>query len=270
MSTENLNDVKNPESEKEHKIESADKSNPRQEKWDNVSNEVKKTIDTLGHHIDENIKETVVALNVYDINTSGSCEGHIDWGTGAPWVEISASDEPEEIYVNEKTALERVARENNVTVDDLKKEDGYEKLYREAMEECAKNGEMKEIITWQEENEKLKLVMENIISDFYKNRDVPEDIKIKFRDIGGWGSFRIYSGTDEDYDRDFEKMNEKEKKDLGKRLEKYQKEIADFTKFLKDKFFEEGGNYINELKNSAQKKIDKKKISNLRKKLKHS
>jgi hypothetical protein len=56
------------------------------------------------------LKDTVTSFMVHDINTSQSCEGHIDEGLGAPWIEIDAPNMPEETYIDEKKTLERVAR----------------------------------------------------------------------------------------------------------------------------------------------------------------
>lgn len=42
--------------------------------------------------IDEKIKELVVALNRLGIPTTGSCEGHADYGSPAPWIKITPRD----------------------------------------------------------------------------------------------------------------------------------------------------------------------------------
>ena len=112
--------------------------------------------------------------------------------------------------------------------------------------------------------------MEDVVSDFYKDRDASEDVKLKFRGIGGLGRFRILSGTDEDYDRDYEKMTEIEKEELEKRLEKYRNEMQGFANFLKDKFFSDGENYINTKKNKAQEKIDQEKIRKIQEHIENS
>ncbi len=63
-------------------------------KWQKTELEVEKIVDSLGHKIDKNIKETVVALKVYGFPTRASCEGHLDWGEPFPWVGIR-TPEPE-------------------------------------------------------------------------------------------------------------------------------------------------------------------------------
>lgn len=241
--------------------------NLAQQKWDKGSERTEKIEDSLGCSVDENIKETVTAFNVFEINTSGSCEGHIDQGCGVPWVEVAAYNEPDEYYVNEKSIIERIALENNISVDGLRKEEKYEAIFQQAKNEFEKNGKTEKAIAWQEENEKLRAVMEDVIFDFYQDRDVLEDMKLKFRSIGDLGEFKILSGTHEDYERDSETMSGAEKEELGKRLEKYRKEMKDFTDFLKEKLFDEGEGYMNDKKSKAREKVDKEKISKIRKQI---
>lgn len=62
----------------------------KEKKWQNATAEINKITDALGKGIDEGVKETVIALNVLGINTTQSCEGHLDWGISAPWVDIGA------------------------------------------------------------------------------------------------------------------------------------------------------------------------------------
>lgn len=59
--------------------------------WQEMAKQFSRVTDKLGKKIDKGIFETVVALNVLDIHTVGSCEGHIDWGVPHPWVDIEAS-----------------------------------------------------------------------------------------------------------------------------------------------------------------------------------
>lgn len=44
--------------------------------------------DGLGHRIDPGIRQAVAMLNELGINTHASCEGHVDWATGGPYIDI--------------------------------------------------------------------------------------------------------------------------------------------------------------------------------------
>ncbi len=45
----------------------------------------------MKNKIDKKIKPTVFILNKLDIKTTGSCEGHISYGSPCPWIKISES-----------------------------------------------------------------------------------------------------------------------------------------------------------------------------------
>lgn len=64
----------------------------KQKKWRALVKKFSKTGDKLGNGIDKGILETVVALNALGINTRQSCEGHLKWGTCAPWVDVKAAN----------------------------------------------------------------------------------------------------------------------------------------------------------------------------------
>lgn len=51
-------------------------------------NQVDRLADRLGMPVDDGIKSTVVALWVHGLQTTGSCEGHLDGGYPFPWVDI--------------------------------------------------------------------------------------------------------------------------------------------------------------------------------------
>lgn len=61
---------------------------PKDKHWLDISHRLYEVTDRLGRPIDDDIFSTVVMLNVFNINTFGSCEGHIDHGTAAPWIMI--------------------------------------------------------------------------------------------------------------------------------------------------------------------------------------
>jgi len=67
--------------------------------------------DKLGKGIDSGIFETVVALNMLDFCTTASCEGHIDWGIAAPWVDIDPPGDVGTLREQMRSAQKEEARE---------------------------------------------------------------------------------------------------------------------------------------------------------------
>ncbi len=54
--------------------------------------DIDSVVDGLGKGIDERIKPLVQALWDIGYDTCASCEGHVDWGRGYPWVDLWEPD----------------------------------------------------------------------------------------------------------------------------------------------------------------------------------
>jgi hypothetical protein len=59
----------------------------RQDYWEQKREEVDHLADGLGNPIDEDIKESVVALRAHEFPTYASCDGH---GSSGPWIQVEA------------------------------------------------------------------------------------------------------------------------------------------------------------------------------------
>jgi len=57
-----------------------------------VRKEVERIRDKMGMPIDPKIKELVIGLRRWRIETLGSCEGHLEEGLPYPWVDIDPKD----------------------------------------------------------------------------------------------------------------------------------------------------------------------------------
>ncbi|GEM_PF-5808853 len=143
--------------------------------------------DEIDDEIDEKMRGLVSILNSRGVPTTGSCEGHIDHGSPAPWVKVNEEDEK---------ILQKAAR---------------------------------------------------FLEEFYKNRDVPRDVRFVMENANS--GFWIHNGG-EAYDRWRIFVNEcvikiktgekikdyfdtEEQARRSEKLTIYQKEIELFTGFLK-------------------------------------
>src|SRR5687768_9377587 len=57
-------------------------------RWAAAAHYVDGVRDGLGKPVDIGIKRLVIGLNAHGFSTTGSCEGHLDWGIAAPWVDL--------------------------------------------------------------------------------------------------------------------------------------------------------------------------------------
>ena len=200
---------------------------------DKLRKKVDKITDALGMPVDEGIKEAVIMFNAVGLYTSASCEGHLDHGLPAPWIDVEAPNEPKERYVGEKEIFRKVARKYNLKVEELRRGYNIEAL-EEAGREIVKNEETKEYKIWRKENQKLLKKAKKFLEEFYKNRKVEPDIKLEI-EIFGNGSFRIHNGGK--YYKLVNDLSRKEKREVKKMLKKFREEMNAFTEFLKNKFF---------------------------------
>jgi len=203
--------------------------------WERRQEEIEHTADSLGEPIDERIKKTVVALNVSGLPTSASCEGHIDFSTGAPWVDIEAPGQPKWRFVGEEQVFQGVAEKYGVSIEDVRRA-----LHYEARKEAARKTsgeETEKYKQWRERNKELAEKMSRLLEEFYKEREVAPGVRLTISEWGE-GGFRVNNGEQED------KFAPKEfsKEEKGRRaqlLPRYQQEMEEFTEFLRQKYFSE-------------------------------
>jgi hypothetical protein len=197
--------------------------------------EIDKIVDAVGRGIDDEIKDTIIALNVAGIPSKSSCQGHYgedEGGMGAPWVEISAENEPEERFNNQAAIFQRIAEKYKIPLEELKRSFD-PNAYWEAMKESSQQGETAEYQEWDKKNKELFKKAQNLLDEFYKDRQVDDNLKLQLEEWAG--GFRVHNGGD-DY-RDLEEnVSEEAKETHKKRLELYQGEMKNFANFLVRKF----------------------------------
>lgn len=127
---------------------------PAQALWDKHRQEVESITDRLGKGVDNNIQETVTALQVFGFPTSQSCEGHVgeeeSHGATFPWVEI---------YAPEPAGWQ--------SSQELKDQ-------------------------WKSENMHQRQKLSELLKEFYRNRTAGDE-RLVFHDIGIFGGFRVQS-----------------------------------------------------------------------------
>ncbi|MGV8125399.1 MAG: hypothetical protein AB2L14_37110 [Candidatus Xenobiia bacterium LiM19] len=227
----------------------------RESQWSAKQKEIDRLADGLGMGLDDGIKNAVIALQVNGFETRQSCEGHIDWGCGAPWIDIEDPDAPGPLFGQKgnsifimnrfnghEEAFRRVASENGITVEELmdrKNFDRYSGLRREAETSVFGNAETAEFSAWRQRNRELRKDMDALLEEYYTAKNVPESQRIQFLKCGD-DSFRIYTGTEKDLFRDRKSMSDSDKQALGERLAEYRKAMAEFTSFMKERFMAAG------------------------------
>lgn len=179
-----------------------------------------KVTDRLKKPVDEGILETVVLLNALNINTTGSCKGHLDWGIAAPWVDVSAPETEQLKQIWQRYFQLRKLASNKEAQDASIAE--IKAIYKETgqIESVAKKHTVEKI---------LPQVL-GLLNEFYQNRAVPNDQRLILREIG-WTCRIISQGAviQEILPVDQRQAN----------LTRYRQEMQVFTEFLKNKFLQD-------------------------------
>ena len=180
-------------------------------RWQEVADYFAQVTDPVGNPMDQGIIEAVVALNLLGVTTTGSCEGHLDHGLAAPWIDFHTPGTwATRRKVNEITARLHHAEEQHApqkTLDDLTRE--YFQLAAEAERDSFSG-------PW---------VVEQALIAFYHNRHVPHDQQI-FIHSDSFGISRLQS-----HGIDYQALQTPEQRAI--KLAAYQQEMQNFATFLK-------------------------------------
>jgi hypothetical protein len=189
----------------------------KQREWEQTAARFYTATDKIGMNIDSGILETVIALNALGIETSASCEGHLDHGIAAPWIDIEAKSASEDvrrvaqIFTRADEAFER----QNLPPADI------EAMFAEA------HREQKRVKTIHLE-QRTKLM--KYLAAFYATRQVPYDqiIAIHPRDTAGRARL-------ESLGADLQLIVPPTMRE--QKLTEYQQEMQELTAFLKYIYF---------------------------------
>ncbi len=172
--------------------------NEKEEIWQRKAAEVDLITDRLGLEIDKGIKDTVIALQVFGINTTSSHEGKME-RYPIPYIDVQAAD-IEEL----DNRLDALKPEQEAEAEEISNE-----ILRRNLEE------------------RRKLIP--LFEEFYKDRKVPYEICLNISPKArGWSRVQSQGA-------DFQKI-ETDEEVKRQRLQQFQEEMKAFTEFLRSKF----------------------------------
>lgn len=180
------------------------KSDPRmirkKNRWSRIEIRVNSITDRLGLGIDNRIRESIVALQVLGFVTTASCEGHVKHGLAAPWINIGKKV-PREILIKKREAK------------------GY-----------LNDNDAEKIRSVTKKNLKGQIRLMQLLDKFYEERKVSSDVRLVINQFGIYGNSWLKSAGEV-----FQQIRPKERRE--KKLRRYQREMKDFTEFIKKKYF---------------------------------
>jgi len=197
-------------------MDTTSKRTEKEQQWQLMANHFAHVTDKLGKGIDTGIMDTVIVLNLLSIHTSQSCEGHLEWGTGSPWVDIRTPglQEEERRFQEAMKEAQQQREQGQLSKEEIKR------LFEEAHRQ-RKAFKQKYL------EERKKAI--SYLAAFYEGRVVPYDRRLI---ICGSG---LGTGRIESQGADFQEVTPLEIR--LQKLQEYQEEMQAFTAFLKDTWF---------------------------------
>lgn len=224
------------EMEKLDAIEKTEGEKAQEKIWNEKVERVGKRLDRIGGEMDPGIIETVAALNLHGIPTSGSCEGHLDHGIPSPWIDVVAEQEPKEHYNDQDKIYEKVARKHGIAVAVMR--DGkHQEAWREACIACDASGETEAYKLWEQKNMELRKKVEELLAEYKGQQLERSPSAASIKQYGGF--FRVFTGG-KDYDlreKAIKELPRAEQEALALRLREHQAEMKRFMEYLKQKYF---------------------------------
>lgn len=241
-------------------MEKIPQENPKilkEKKWEEEKIIVDNITDRLGMHIDDGIKDTVIALRLLGFETTQSHEGKID-RVAYPYVDISTSRTIEQYETRRDTYKTQEYKDIEHQIDIIRKEINdlqesdyekylllrekenklFEKLDNLVMEDKVYNpeidndGRLNELKTQiRKEDLETKNHLQILLDEFYQDK-TRDDISLIVLKYSPFGITRISNGGLDLQETEQDEIAKKE------RLLAFQKEMFDFTEFLKRKYFE--------------------------------
>lgn len=191
----------------------------KQSNWAKVAAQVDEIKDGLGKPIEPGIKEAVIALSALGINTTQSCEGHLDRGFAGPWVEISPeeTEELKKLRGDIKILAADVDAKEKSKVPREELEELYHKTHKlDAKEDRYVLSETKKVF--------------DLLTEFYKEKNPS---------FGQMLILRFYRSDARLMCQGTELQGIMSPEEKAANLKRYQGEMRAFTEFLKKKYFQE-------------------------------
>ncbi len=186
--------------------------------WNEMASEVDRWRDGLGKPIDSGIKETVIILNLLDLKTRQSCEGHTDWGCPFPWVDFDLVDAESLKEVSDKIAeySEKVKPFADLKKFSLEEWEERESLYAKLWEYRNLRDKIRQ---------EAYLPIHGLLENFYRTRSASYENEIFLEPL--YGRIFSFGGQWEHVRSDLEKEQ---------KLQEYREEMQTFTDFLIEEF----------------------------------
>lgn len=180
-------------------------TNP-QKHWDSLTRLVDGITDKTGYPVDAGIKAAVVSVLAHGFRTEGSCEGHLDHGVAAPWIDLFENLPARYFTLLKKHGLPHKPG-RPPQVDDV-------------------FAAYPELVALRDTNLREQQRFLLLLTDFYREHPGADDSRLSLIEIGCYGAVRLQSAGAGN-------QAQRTSSEQAAKLSTYQHEMQNFATWLK-------------------------------------
>lgn len=207
--------------------------------WDAKRKETDNIIGRDAKGVDEIMRESVTAFNVFGVHTLDSSEGHIatdaDRKILTPWIDFGAPNVPAFRFVGQEAIFRRLTRERGVP-EDVNDPRSQEALRDSSSEVWVPTDQRQtpEYTEWEERTEEMSRRIEDLLDDFYRGQELqPVEVMLQTFQTDADGVYRVMAGSIEEHYEGNAPFPSEQNSDM---LDDRREQMAAFTEFLKEEY----------------------------------
>ncbi len=213
-------------------------SNPKEITWEEKLRSLENIVDRLGRHIDQEIMETLVSLDLNNIPTDSSCGGHLEAERMRfPYVSGEAKGRPKYAYVGQEDVETEIAKKYGITPSEIRVHAEAKKEYWGRLNGCEVSEAYKE---WHANDQALPASVEALLDEFYQTRSSPEDARLCLKERMAVGYYMVtknYTHPKEIVAK--EESTQEELEEMRAMIIVAREEFQAFADFLKQRYLAE-------------------------------
>ncbi len=207
-------------------------NNEKHEAWDEMFQSLEQITDALGKHIEEGIRDTVVAFEMNGFHTDGSCAGHLEEDRlRFPYIAGEAAGLPTYHLEGQKELEKMITEKYAISRKEIRRHLEAAKEYKELSKDFALTNEFNE---WLEKSRVMTEKLRILLEEFNQTRDVLQDVRLHLSK--STPNYRVEPVM---YEIPPKELTQTEVDELRAKIISTREEFAAFTELLKQKYFSE-------------------------------
>ncbi len=198
--------------------------------WQEKLNNLEYIVDRLGRHIDPEIKETLVAFDLNNFPTDGSCGGHLEESRiRFPYITGEAEGKPIYSRIGEEKVSTELAAKYNIPLQEIRHNKEAHLEFMNLLRECDLTDDAK---AWIVKTKQRTCDLELLLAEFNLTRSAQAEVQLSVRKMPY--SYRVEPKA---YAIPPKELSQDEIERVRAEITASREEFTALTQFLKERYF---------------------------------